>query len=241
MSSTVINLDSVRNVCKQCGIYKLCLPIGLNVGDMDRLDRIIKRRRPLEKGEHLYRSGDDFHSIFALRSGSLKSYFVNEEGEEHVIGFKMPGDLVGLSGINGNHYANSVRALETSSVCEIPFERFEELSIEVPGLQHHLLEVMSKEIQEEHEKMAMCSKLPAEARLASVLLTLSDRFQERGYSSTEFYLSMSRSDIANMLGLAVETISRLFTQFQEHGILEVDRKHVTLLDKDKLINLIKAH
>lgn len=241
MSSTVINLDSVRNVCKQCGIYKLCLPIGLTVGDLDRLDRIIKRRRPLEKGEHLYRSGDDFHAIFALRSGSLKSYFVNEEGEEHVIGFKMPGDLVGLSGINGHHYANSVRALETSSVCEIPFERFEELSIEIPGLQHHLLEVMSKEIQEEHEKMAMCSKMPAEARLASVLLTLSDRFQERGYSSTEFYLSMSRSDIANMLGLAVETISRLFTQFQEHGILAVDRKHVTLLDKDKLIKLIKSH
>jgi len=241
MSSTVINLDSVRNICTQCGIYKLCLPIGLNVGDMDRLDRIIKRRRPLEKGEHLYRSGDDFHAIYALRSGSLKSYFVNEDGEEHVIGFKMPGDLVGLSGINGHHYANCVKALETSSVCEIPFDRFEELSTEIPGLQHHLLEVMSKEIQEEHEKLAMCSKMPAEARLASVLLTLSDRFQERGYSSTEFYLSMSRSDIANMLGLAVETISRLFTQFQEHGILDVDRKHVTLRDKKKLIEIIRTH
>lgn len=241
MSSTVINLDSVRNVCKQCGIYKLCMPLGLNVSDMDRLDRIIKRRRPLEKGEHLYRSGDDFHSIFALRSGSLKSYFVNESGEEHVIGFKMPGDLLGLSGINGQHYVNCVKALETSSVCEIPLERFEELCIEIPGLQHHLLEIMSKEIQEEHEKMALCSKMPAEARLASVLLTLSDRFQERGYSATEFYLSMSRSDIANMLGLAVETISRLFTQFQEHGILTVDRKHVTLIDKSQLIKLIKSH
>lgn len=239
MSSTVINLDSVRNVCQQCGIYKLCLPVGLNLGDMDRLDRIIKRRRPLEKGEHLYRGGDDFHSIFALRSGSLKSYLVNEDGEEHVIGFKMPGDLVGLSGINGGHYANSVRALETSSICEIPFDQLEELGAEIPGLQHHLLEIMSKEIQEEHEKMAMCSKMPAEARLASVLLTLSDRFQERGYSATEFYLSMSRSDIANMLGLAVETVSRLFTQFQEQGILHVDRKHIHLLDHDKLVSLIK--
>ena len=239
MSSTVIKLESVRNVCQQCGIYKLCLPMGLSTGDIDSLDRIIKRLRPLERGEHLYRGGDEFHSIFALRSGSLKSYFVNEDGEEHVIGFKMPGDLVGLSGINGHHYANSVTALETSSVCEIPFERLEELSSQIPGLQHHLLEIMSKEIQEEHEKVAMCSKMPAEARLASVLLTLSHRFQERGYSASEFYLSMSRSDIANMLGLAVETVSRLFTQFQEQGMLHVDRKHITLLDHDKLALLIK--
>ena len=239
MSSTVISLDSVRNICQQCGIYKLCLPMGLNVGDMDRLDHIIKRLRPLEKGEHLYRGGDEFHSLFALRSGSLKSYFVNEDGEEHVIGFKMPGDLVGLSGINGSHYANSVTALETSSVCEIPFDRLEELSSQIPGLQHHLLEIMSKEIQEGHEKVAMCSKMPADARLASVLLTLSHRFQERGYSASEFYLSMSRSDIANMLGLAVETVSRLFTQFQEQGILQVDRKHITLLDHDRLANLVK--
>lgn len=239
MSSTVVNLDSVRNVCKQCGIYKLCLPMGLNMGDMDRLDRIIKRRRPLEKGEHLYRGGDDFHAIYALRSGSLKSYFVNENGEEHVIGFKMPGDLVGLSGINGSHYANSLTALETSSVCEIPFDELEVLGSEIPGLQHHLLEIMSKEIQEEHEKLAMCSKMPADARLASVLLTLSGRFEERGYSANEFNLSMSRSDIANMLGLAVETVSRLFTQFQEQGMLRVERKHIHLLDPNKLATLIK--
>lgn len=239
MSSTVVNLDSVRNVCNQCGIYKLCLPMGLNIGDMDRLDRIIKRRRPLEKGEHLYRGGDEFHAIYALRSGSLKSYFVNENGEEHVIGFKMPGDLVGLSGINGSHYANSLTALETSSVCEIPFEQLEELGAEIPGLQHHLLEIMSKEIQEEHEKLAMCSKMPADARLASVLLTLSGRFEERGYSANEFNLSMSRSDIANMLGLAVETVSRLFTQFQEQGMLRVERKHIQLLNPHKLAALIK--
>ena len=239
MCSTVINLDSVRNVCKQCGIYKLCLPMGLNLGDMDRLDRIIKRRRPLEKGEHLYRGGDDFHAIYALRSGSLKSYFINENGEEHVIGFKMPGDLVGLSGINGAHYTNSLTALETSSVCEIPFDQLEELGSQIPGLQHHLLEIMSKEIQEEHEKLAMCSKMPADARLASVLLTLSGRFEERGYSANEFNLSMSRSDIANMLGLAVETVSRLFTQFQEQGILRVERKHVQLLDLNKLAAHVK--
>lgn len=239
MGSQIVNLDSVRSACQKCGIYKLCLPIGLSIEDQDQLDKIIKQRRPLERGEHLYMSGDDFDSVFALRSGSLKTYIVNEAGEEHVIGLKMPGDLIGFSGINGGHYANSAKALETCSICEIPFDRLEELGQKVAGLQHHVMEIMSKEIQQEQEKVAMCSKMSADARLASILLTLSDRFLERGYSASEFYLSMSRSDIANMLGLAVETISRLFTQFQEQGILQVDRKHIKLLDRDKLAALIK--
>ena len=240
-TSTVVDLASLRSVCQQCGIYRLCLPMGLSTGDMDQLDNIIKRRRPLEKGEHLYREGEDFNSLFALRSGSVKTYINSEEGEEHVIGFKMPGDLLGMSGINGGHYTSSAKALETSSICEIPFEQLEKLGAEIPGLQHHLMEIMSREIQEEHGKIALCNKMPAEARLASILLTLSHRFQERGFSSKDFYLSMSRSDIANMLGLAVETVSRLFTQFQEQGLLKVERKHIQLLDAEALAELVKLH
>jgi CRP/FNR family transcriptional regulator len=214
--------------------------MGLKSGDLDQLDNIIKRRRPLKKGDHLFNAGEEFSSIFAIRSGSIKSYIINEEGEEHVIGFKMPGDLVGLSAINGDHYKNSAKALETCSVCEIPFAQLEALGHEIPGLSHHILEIMSKEIQDEHYKTAMCSKMPAEARLASLLHTLSSRFGERGYSPHEFNLSMSRNDIANMLGLAVETVSRLFTHFQDDGILEVERKHIRILDHDKLIHTIKA-
>lgn len=239
MANPVINIDSARSVCQKCGIYKLCFPMGLNVGDMDRLDNIIKRRQPLEKGQYLYQAGEDFNYIYALRSGSIKTYLMSEDGEEHVIGFKMPGDLMGLHAINGEHYMNSARALETSSVCEIPFEKLEELGHIIHGLQHHMVEMMSREIQEEQEKVAMCSKMPAEGRLASVLLTLSDRFSQRGFSATDFNLSMSRSDIANMLGLAVETISRLFSHFQEEGLIKVERKHVQILDKDRLAALIK--
>ncbi|MGD8925438.1 MAG: fumarate/nitrate reduction transcriptional regulator Fnr [Thioalkalispiraceae bacterium] len=239
MASKVVNLASVQSACQQCGIYGLCLPMGLKRGDLDLLDSIIKRRRPLKKGEHLYSAGEEFTSVYAIRSGSIKSYTINEEGEEHVIGFKMPGDLVGLNGINGHHYKNSAKALETCSVCEIPFAQLEELGHEIPGLTHHLMEIMSKEIQDEHYKVAMCSKMPAEARLASLLHTLSLRFEERGYSPNEFNLSMSRNDIANMLGLAVETVSRLFTHFQEDGILEVERKHIRILDHIKLCKAIK--
>ena len=239
MNNTVVDLNKARSVCQQCGIYNLCLPMGLSTGDLDQLDEIIKRKRPLKKGEHLFRTGDEFNAIFALRSGSMKAYLNSSDGEEHIIGFKLPGDLIGLSGINGKHYTDSVVALETCSICEIPFEKLEELSRVLPDLQHQVLEALSKEIQHEHEKSTMCSKLSAEARLASVLLTLSGRFQQRGFSATEFHLSMPRSDIANLLGLAVETVSRLFTQFQDNGLITADRKQIQILDMERLRNLVK--
>ena len=241
MPNNVISLEEARSLCQQCGIYKLCFPMGLNMGELDHLDSLIKRRQPLVKGEYLYQAGEPFKSIYALRSGSLKTNLISPDGSEHVIGIKMPGDLLGLSAIDGGHFLNSAQALETSSVCEIPYEQLEELGRVIPGLQHHMVSMMSREIQEEQEKVAMCTKMPAEARLASVLLTLSDRFASRGFSASDFYLSMSRSDMANMLGLAVETVSRLFSHFQEDGLLKVERKHIEILDRERLAALIKMN
>lgn len=241
MTSTVVDFVSVQNVCEQCGIYKLCMPSGLAAGDLDSLDRIIKRRRPLERGQHLYHAGEEFRSIYALRSGSLKTYVMTEGGEEHIVGIRMPGDLLGLSDINNPQYTRSAKALETCSICEIPYERFEQLTQEIPDLNHHILNMMSREIHQEQDRVTMCKKLTAEARLAGLLLMLSQRFQQRGFSATEFNLSMSRSDIANMLGLAVETISRLFTLFQEQGLLEVQRKHIQLRDIPGLEQLLKKN
>ena len=238
MTSHVIDITSLHSVCEQCGIHKLCMPVGLNTGDMDALDRIIKRRRPLERGQHLYQAGDTFQSIFALRSGSIKSYVMTEDGEEHIIGIKMPGDLLGLSDLNNSHYTRSAKALEICSICEIPYDRFEHLTQTIPELHHHILGAMSREIHHEQDRVTMCKKLSAEARLAGLLLTLSQRFSQRGFSATDFNLSMSRSDIANMLGLAVETVSRLFTQFQEYNLLIVERKHVKLLDLAGLEQLL---
>ena len=239
MTNSIADIVSVQSVCEQCGIYKLCMPSGLSTHDLDTLDRIIKRRRPLERGQHLYRTGEAFQSIFALRSGSLKTYVMTEEGEEHIVGIKMPGDLLGLSDINSTQYTRYAKALETCSICEIPYERFEQLTQEIPDLHHHILNMMSREIHQEQDRVTMCKKLSAEARLAGLLLMLSQRFEQRGFSASEFNLSMSRSDIANMLGLAVETISRLFTQFQEHQLLVVERKHVKLLDLPGLEQLLK--
>lgn len=241
MTNSIADIKNLESVCEQCGIYRLCMPAGLSTGDLDALDRIIKRRRPLERGQHLFHAGENFHSLFALRSGSIKTYVMTEDGEEHIVGIKMPGDLLGLSDINETQYTRSAKALETSSICEIPYERFEQLTQELPDLLHHILSMMSREIHQEQDRVTMCKKLSAEARLAGLLLMLSHRFQQRGFSATEFNLSMSRSDIANMLGLAVETVSRLFTLFQEQGLLEVERKHVKLIDIPGIELLLKKN
>jgi CRP/FNR family transcriptional regulator len=233
----IVNLNEMRSNCEKCSLHQLCVPMGLGENDLEKLDKIIKRRRPVEKGDYLYRMGDPFHSVYTIRAGSLKIYTTNQNGQDQIISFHMPGDLVGLDAIQGEIHNCSARALETTSVCEIPFDRLESLSQKIPGLQHHLLKLMSEDLQNEHCQLAILARAPVEARLASFLTHLSERFRERGYSATEFNLSMSRNDIANSLGMAVETISRLFSQFQEQNLLRVERKHVQILEMQTLVEL----
>lgn len=226
----VVNLSEVRTQCQKCSLYQLCMPMGLAEGDLNKLDKIIKRRRPVEKGEFLFHLGEEFTALYAIRSGSLKTCTSQSDGQEQVIGMHLPGELIGLDAIGDSRHGCSAVALETTSVCEIPFEHLEALSREIPGLQHHLFRLMSAEIQHDQCHMTVLARMPVENRLASFLLSLSDRYKLRGYSASEFNLSMSRSDIANMLGMAMETISRLLTGFQEQGLIRVERKHIRILD-----------
>jgi len=230
----VVKLADVRAHCKSCSLLQLCLPMGLAEGDLDKLDSIIQRRKPVQKGEDLYQMGDSFKAIYAIRSGSFKTFTINAEGHEQIVGFYFPGELMGMDAISANQHICSAKALETTSVCEIPYDRLEELSMELAGLQHHFLSMMSKEIQQDQCKLMMVAKLPAEGRVANFIINLSERFQTRGYAANVFNLSMSRNDIANMLGLAVETISRILTNFQEQGVLKVERKHIEVLDIQQL-------
>jgi len=227
---SVVNLDDLRAKCKSCSLYQLCLPLGLEEGDLDKLESIIKRRRVVEKGSYLYHSGDKLKSLYAVRSGSFKSYAPVADSAEQVIGFHLPGELVGLDAIHGEQHRSYSKALETSSVCEIPFDKLESLSMEIPGLSHHLMSLMSEELQHEQCHVTQLAKMTAEARLANFILEMSKRHVARGHSATEFNLSMSRNDIANLLGLAVETVSRLFTHFQELKILQVERKHIEIVN-----------
>jgi CRP/FNR family transcriptional regulator len=233
-------LDQIKVACKDCNLFQLCLPVGIDARELDELDSIIKRRRPVKRGEHLFRVGSPFQAIYAVRSGSIKTYTPTEDGHEQVTGFHLPGELLGLDAINLGHHPCAAKALETTSICEIPFDRLEELSTRLPSLQHQLLKIMSKEILHDQSLLMLLGKKSAEERLAALLLSLSGRYQQRGFSPTDFYLSMSRNDIGNYLGLAVETVSRLFTRFQDEGLLSAQRKHVCITDLPRLRAIANA-
>ncbi len=225
---------SVRNPhqahCKDCSLATLCLPLSLNLQDLDTLDSIVKRSRPLKKGEFLFRQGDTFASVYAVRSGSLKTFSVTDCGEEQITGFHLPSEFVGLSGMDTELYPVSAIALETTSICEIPFERLDELSASMPQLRRQLMRIMSREIRDDQQMMMLLSKKTADERIATFLVNLSARFRARGYSPQQFRLAMSRNEIGNYLGLAVETVSRVFTRFQQNELLIAEGKEINLIN-----------
>jgi CRP/FNR family transcriptional regulator len=231
-----MKLEDIKVSCKDCSLSELCLPHGMSESEIGELDKIVKHLPPLQSGQHLYRAGDKGRSLFAVRSGAAKSYCITESGEEQVLGFTLPGELVGLDGLSDGFYTSSSIVLQTSSICEMPYDGLEGLCKTLPGLNRQILRVASREISAEQQMLMQLGKRTAEERLASFLLSLSTRFNQRGLSATEFNLPMSRQDIGNYLGLAIETVSRLFAHFQEQGLLRVNRKQITILD----IGMLKA-
>ena len=216
--------------CKDCSLATLCLPLSLDMQDLDALDNIVKRSRPMKKGDFLFRQGDTFASVYAVRSGSLKTFSVTDCGQEQITGFHLPSEFVGLSGMDTELYPVSAIALETTSICEIPFDRLDELSASLPQLLRQLMRIMSREIRDDQQMMMLLSKKTADERIATFLVNLSARFRARGYSPQQFRLAMSRNEIGNYLGLAVETVSRVFTRFQQSGLLEAEGKEVNLIN-----------
>ncbi len=216
--------------CQTCSLSSLCLPLSLELKDMDQFDAIIRRRTPMKKGETLFRQGAPFTSVYAVRSGSLKQASTEGSGDDQLTNFYLPSELVGLDGIDEKHYAGTVIALETTTVCEIPFDRLDALSEELPELRAQLYRSMSKEMRDDRRMMRLLSRKTADQRLATFFTSLSDRFRRRGYSPYSFRLSMSRADIGNYLGLAVETVSRILGRFQSQGLVAVSGREVHILD-----------
>ncbi len=241
MDSKVISFDNIKVACKNCSLSVLCLPMGLTPEDVDRLNAIVKRNHPMHRGDYLFRSNEPFHNLYAVKTGSVKTFIPNGKGAEQVLGFHLPGELIGLSAIEGGTHLCSAKVLETAAVCAIPFGLLEELSATIPSLQHQMYCLLSKEIGQETGMLTLLGGRSAEEKLAAFLLSLSDRFKQRGFSSTDFYLSMSRHEIGSYLGLAVETVSRLFTRFQEEGLLQVERKHVQLMNHAGLKNIYEGN
>ena len=224
----------IKASCNDCNLKGLCLPIALDLRDVDRLDNIIQRSKPIQASEHIYLAGDPFTSIYAVRSGSVKSYFVDDEGIEQVTGFFLPGEIFGFDSIGSEQFNCSVVAMETSSVCEIPFARLEELSLQISTLQHHFFQLMSRQIDSNHQMMMTLSKKNADGRLATLLSSLSRRYARRNLSPNAMRLPMSRLDIGNFLGLTIETVSRTFSRMQKEGIISVEGREIKILDHDRL-------
>jgi CRP/FNR family transcriptional regulator len=216
--------------CSNCNLRELCLPKGLVERDMQRVEQVVYARRRVKRAEVLFHAGDTFHSVYALRSGFVKTKLLDRDGREQVTGFYMPGELLGMDGIGSGAYHSSAVALEDCEVCVLPFSLIETLGREMPLLQRNLHCVLSREIARDHGVMMLLGSMRAEERLAAFLLTLSKRFSRRGYSPSEFHLRMTREEIGSYLGLKLETVSRLFSRFQEEGLLEVQQKHVRIHD-----------
>jgi CRP/FNR family transcriptional regulator len=231
-------LDGIKVACKDCSLFQLCLPVGIGEADLALLERIIKRRRALKRGEYLFRPGDPFLFVYAVKSGSIKTYAPIRDGADQITGFHLPGEMLGLDAINTEVHQCGAVALETSSLCELPLNRLEELGSVVTSVQRQMLRILSKQILHDQSLQVLLCKKNAEERLAAFLLSLSNRYKRRGFSASEFHLSMSRQDIASYLGLAEETVSRLFTRFQEQDLIKVTRKHVRLLDLPRLMDMV---
>ena len=213
--------------CKDCSLSGMCLPLALHDEELEVLDNIVKRGRPVKKGELLFRQGDVFESIYALRSGAVKTFSLSDNGEEQITGFHLASELYPVSAV----------ALETTSVCEIPFERLDDLTATMPQLRKQVMRLMSREIRDDQQMMLLLSKKTADERIATLLINLSARFRARGYSAKSFRLAMSRNDIGNYLGLAVETVSRVFTRFQQQGLIAAEGKQIDILDHIELCAL----
>lgn len=231
-------MQALKSACSTCSLQELCLPIGLTKAEVAYLDDVVHRKRPIRRGDHLYRAGMPFQSLFAVRNGFFKTYVIYEDGREQVTGFQMMGELMGMDAISTDRHTCHAVALEDSDICEVPFEKLEDLSREVPALQHHFHKMMSREIVRDQGLMLLLGSMKAEERLASFLLNLSQRFHIRGYSRTEFVLRMTREEIGNYLGLKLETVSRTFSRFQEEGLIEVQGKSINIRNLEGLGDLL---
>jgi CRP/FNR family transcriptional regulator, anaerobic regulatory protein len=237
-ASTVISFHALKTHCSNCSMRELCLPLGLGQDALQQLDELVTKRVRLKKGELLYRAGDSFTALYAIRTGSCKTTVLAEDGREQVAGYHMLGDVIGMDGIGTERHGCQAVALEDTEYCVLPFDELGDLTRSIAPLQRNLYQFLSREIARSHSAMLLLGSMRAEERLAAFLLNLSQRYRERGYSSTEFVLRMTREEIGSYLGLKLETVSRLFSRFHQEGLIQVQGRSIKLLDIAALKQLL---
>ena len=230
----VIDLDQLRRGCSQCSLQQLCLPAGIHASELRHLDEIVKRRRPVGRGERLFRLGDPLQAIYVARNGAFKTISLTEDGEEQVFAFHLPGELIGLDALGSGFHRCEAMALETANVCEVPFEELTSVAAQLPSLQHQLMRVIGQSGGRDHDHLEMLVRKQASERIGLFLHSLGERLAHIGQSGTDFKLPMSRQDIARFLGLAIETVSRGFARLQQDGVIATTGRRVEILDNAQL-------
>jgi CRP/FNR family transcriptional regulator, anaerobic regulatory protein len=230
--------QAINVACSNCNLRELCMPVGLKPDELQRIDELVATRRKVKRGTQLFRTGERFDALYAIRTGFFKTCVTAEDGRDQVTGFQMAGEIIGLDGIVNDHHTCDAVALEDAEVCVMPFDKISEISRDVASLQHHLHKIMSREIVREHGVMLLLGTMHAEERVAAFLLNLVQRLHSRGFSRTELVLRMTREEIGNYLGLKLETVSRTFSKFAEMGMITVRHRHVRILDVDALRRLV---
>jgi CRP/FNR family transcriptional regulator len=236
----ILDLTKLRRGCAQCSLQKLCLPAGIPAQELQRLDEIVGRRRPIERGARLFRPGDPLASIYVARDGALKTVSLGEDGEEQILGFHLPGELVGLDALGAGVHRCEAVALTTANVCEVPFDQLVGVAAQLPSLQKQLMRVIGQSIERDHDHVGMLGRRQADERIALFLHGLRERFCNIGDFGTRFKLPMSREEIANFLGMAIETVSRGFTKLQEQGVIAVDGRSVEIVNLAQLTAIAHA-
>jgi CRP/FNR family transcriptional regulator, anaerobic regulatory protein len=232
--------STIKVACSNCNLRELCMPLGLSDSEMVRVDDMVATRRKVLRGDNLFRNGDKFNALYAIRTGFFKTRVSAEDGRDQVTGFQMAGEIIGLDGIVSDHHTCDAVALEDAEVCVMPFDRIEELSREITSLQRHVHKIMSREIVRENGVMLLLGSMRAEERLAAFLLNLVQRLHARGFSQSELVLRMTREEIGSYLGLKLETVSRTFSKLVDDGIVEVKQRHVRILNPDGLKLIVNA-
>ncbi len=218
--------------CSTCAFSDACCSEGYDEGTVAQLQAmLVDEVSHYEEGEHIFREGDPFDAIAAVRAGTVKTYILDREGREQVLGFFLPGEVIGLNAIHPQIYPCNAVALDTVVLCRFSFQRMSALARQMPGLQERLFRLLSEDIG----KAALLSgDFSADERMAAFLVSLSRRYARRGFSGTRFHLPMARTDIANYLRLAPETVSRVLRRMRTDGILDIDRRELRIRDLPRL-------
>jgi len=231
---SVREIGEMETRCEDCALFSLCFAQEVSEEERSELNRWLKRGQPVARGEHLFHEGQNIKSVRVVRSGSVKSYQLSANGDEIVSGFYLPGEIIGIDGLSGQKHNGFAVALEESRTCDIPFRDFMSMLDKSPKLNQVMLRLLSEEMAETRELLLVVGRLDARTRVALFLLSMSRRLARRRQDPDQFRLTMDRRDIANYLGLTIETVSRTLSAMQREGIIEVRGKLVSLVDRSEL-------